>query len=437
MALRILIPLGLGGCLFLYLGYLNPFDVSFVYAPGRSLELSFTVLVLFSSFLGAFTLGIFYSFSSLGDYFELLGRRSQRKQSARNAKLLHEAHDLLNAEESKKALKALAKILSTEPKNLEALLLKGDILRREGRLKEALEAHSLAMAFHPADPKPVLRLKEDYLAGGLFDAAYKMLERVREKRPKDIGILTGMREIVEKTRDIKRAVVLQKEIVKYTSNQSSAQAERQKLAELLCKNAESMLEKGDESSAKRELNTARKIYPDFLPATMMLASVFLKETRVREAEKVFKKEFGRTNSIPILQKLARIYRETGREENIEKLYRWALTVVDGTPLSKYIFPFIFTGRIENGDFEGAEETLAEIEKHFGETAFYSLALGVLRLGTADGNTEAATALKKALLIERGEFVRYQCGRCGHLEGDYFASCPACGAWNSASARFRK
>ncbi len=437
MAFRILIPLGLGGCLFLYLGYLNPFDVSFAYAPGRSLELSFTILVLLSSFVGAFTLGIFYSFSSLDDYFAQWGRRSRSRQRIRNQKLLREADDLFNDEEFKKALRALDKILSTEPKNLEALLLKGDILRREGRLKEALEAHSIAMAFHPADLKPVVRLKEDYLSGGLFDAAYKMLERIREKRPKDTGILTGMREIAEKTRDFKRAVVLQKEIVKYTSNTPSAQAEKQKLAELLCKNAESMLEKGDDSSAKRELQTARKIYPDFLPATMMLGSVFLKETRVKEAEKVFKKEFGRTNSIPILQKLEQVYRETGREENVEKLYRWALTVVNGTPLSKYIFPFIFTSMIENGDFAGAEETLAEVEKHFGETAFYSLALGVLRLGTSDGNSEAATALKKALQIERSEFVRYQCGRCGHLEGDYFAACPACGAWNSAAARFRK
>lgn len=436
MTFRLLVPLIAAFFFFLYLAYLNPWQVAFVYAPGRSMQIPFAVLLLLAFFAGAFVLGIFHILSSVGNYMEGVWESLRQKKLGRIEKRLKEASDLAGAGSAQKALKSLEKVLSKDPKNLEALLLKGNLLREMRLYKEALDAHSLALAFHPSNLEAIFNVKDDYISAGQLDAAYNMLERIRGRKPKDVEIMTQMREISERQGDLKRSIVLQREVLKHLKGEIKIIEERHKLAELYCANAKLLLKEEDSEAAKKELLSAAKVSPGFLPAATMLGQIAMVESRPQEAEKILKNEFKQTHSIALLQRLEEIYRRAGEGEKIGKLYQWGTSVMNNEPDGLYLLLFSVMNQIENGDFVGAERTLNKANVHFSGTTLYNLARGAIEMGNAGEKSPSAAAFKKALEIEWARFLRYRCKRCGHDSRDYFEECPSCGSWDSALPEFK-
>ncbi|GMT42986.1 MAG: lipopolysaccharide assembly protein B [bacterium] len=432
MVFRFFLPLILVFLFFLYLAYLNPGSINFAYAPDRSVSIPIVALVMLSFLAGVLSLSIVNLFKSFGWYLSGIKERLRRRKQRRIQNRISKAREKSEQGKTQKALSGVEKALSSDPANFDALILKGNLLRAMGKNKKALEAHSRALAHRPSDINATLQLKEDYRNAGNMDTAYRLLEQMRGRMPKDVTLLSEMRDIRESQKDFKHAIVLQKELLNLTSGADEQKAEILRTARLYYLNAGSLAESGNTKEATKELEKAVKVMPGFLPASITLADLAVKRGGIRDAEAVLKKEFRLSHSIIPLCKLEEIYNALGRNEKTEEMYRWAMTIVQGI---RILLLFIAMAQIRKSDFSSAERTLKDAEDKFGKLAVYQLMAGIVELNTVDSDTFSGDYFKKALEAEWGSFVQYQCGDCRLRKMEYFPQCPSCKQWGSAEAKF--
>ena len=436
MAFRLFIPLFLIFAAFLYLAYLNPGSVDFVYIPGTVVSVPITALAMLAFVAGAASMFILYSFKFFGDYLASLQLRYDLFRKSRVEKRLHKARQMAGKGKLQRAVTDVDKALADDPKNFDALTLKGTLLRKLGDSRKALEAHSLALAQRPSETDATMQLKEDYMAAGQIDSAYKLLEQVRGRSPKNVTVLREMTAISRKLGKFKRAIVLQKEIVKLTSGTSEINAERDNSAQLFYLRGEQLVAEGKTDEAQREFAGAVKIRPGFLPAVLKMAEIAMRGKGLVEAEGILRREFKRSGSIIVLRRLEECYRQVEKESDVEQLYRWALSL---SPNEKLLKIFIAMAQIDKSDYKSAETSLKEVEQEFGQFTLFNLALGVAMRGIVElegsDRTLRSDRFKKALEQEWKIFMHYHCSSCRHQAVDYFARCPVCGKWNSAEPQF--
>ncbi|MDH5542841.1 MAG: tetratricopeptide repeat protein [Nitrospinota bacterium] len=437
MAFRLLTPLLLAFSFFLYLGYLNPSNLSFAYAPDKTINLPFVVVLLIAFFSGALSFAIFNAFFYIGQYLDLLSERYSLFRKGRSERKVRDAIEKMEGGRNAKALKSVEKALAIDPGNFEALMLKGNILRDEGKFKDAVEIHSLALAQRPKDKEAIIQLNRDYAKARRPDAAYRILERARVLHPDDTEIMENMRDLAETMGDLKRSIVLQKETIKRLKNKEATAKGQEVLATLHCKHALELLRKRDSVKAEDELVMAGRVSPGFLPAAVLLANIAVESSRPDDAEKLLRREFKRTHSIALLRKLETVFMNEGMKENAVDLYRWAMGNMGETPASKRLLIFLAMAQIKSGDHIGADGTLNRASKEFESAAIYNLARGVVEISLLPETDKSEKVyvvyerFKKALHAEWDSYLRYICGSCGWNDGEYFIYCPKCRTWNSA------
>ncbi len=369
MAFRLFVPLLLIFFLFLYAAILNPGEVRFFYAPGSSLSIPYIGLVMASFLAGTLSLSLVYFFKGVGDLINDFAAMLRRWRSARMEISLVKAGVRAGQGNLDKAMRMVEKVILQKPEHFDAIMLRGDILHKMGRAKDALVAHSLALSIRPADIIAILRIKDDYRASGNLAAAYRLLEQVRGRDMHDAAILAEMRDISLMSGEFHRATVLQKEILALADSPVSAKAEQVKLAEVYCLYGEQLMAEGKFDLARENFLMASKVEPDYISAAMLLCDALLGLSLRAEAEELLKNLFRNTGSLIPLPKLAAI-----SADGSEAVYAWAAHTRDRV---------------------------------------------------------AVEPLAKALGSGKENLVHYRCEACDAQEGSYFPQCPSCGGWNTA------
>jgi len=438
MVFRLVVPLATALAFFLFLGYLNPDQVTFRYALGgnRFITLPLLVLLLLAGFAGAFMLGVFLSLGSVGDYFKNISSKFGSKRKEKQAKNLEVAKKQIEAGKLQKALKITRRLLSQDKKNLGALILKGNILRDTGKFQEALDTHSYALACNPSNEEVIIQLKDDYLSAGHPDAAYKMLEKVRGRDPRNIEIMIQMRDISFKQSEMKRTYMLQKEIINNIKDKKTLAVERERLAKFHAISATKEVKKGDIKMAKNEIHSSLWASPNFIPAILMSCDIALWENNKNEAKKILKSGFRQTFALPLLQRIEELLREDGEELEIPKLYHWAGNLMGDDKTAKYLLFFLIKAELDQWNLHDADETLKLAGRHFSQTTLFNLARGIVDMGDDGDSMHSTQSFKKAFDIEWKEFLSYNCQKCGYSFSKYFPACPVCMEWNSAKPTFK-
>ncbi|MBI5178322.1 MAG: hypothetical protein HZA04_03580 [Nitrospinae bacterium] len=370
MAFRLFLPLFFIFFAFLYIALLNPGTVEFQYAPGHTVALPHVALVMFAFLAGTLSLSLVYFFKGVGDVANDMANMFRRLRAARIEGSLLKARQKAGQGQMDKAMRLLENIISKKPGLFEAHLLHGEVLRKTGRAREALRAHSQALALDPANLGAIIQIKEDYMALGEHEAAYRLLEQVRGRMPEDHAVLAEMRDVSVQLGEFHRAAVLQREILSLTADAVSQKAEQVKMAETYCLFAEQLLADGRFDAARDQLDMALKVEPDFVCAAMLLASALQGLSRHDEAGAVLRRQFERTHSPVALLKLAQM--DPG---NREELFARARGIA---PEEKGLEPVL-------------------------------------------------------IALENARGLRYRCAACDAVENSYFPQCPSCGNWNTANA----
>jgi len=109
-----------------------------------------------------------------------LREKRRREKEEKTRELYIKAMEQLSQGKPEEAFSTIEKILEEDPKNYQALLAGGDILRLRGKYEEAVNLHLSAKMINPSDPKLLLSLAQDYIGAGSPSSA---LTKGRERRP--------------------------------------------------------------------------------------------------------------------------------------------------------------------------------------------------------------------------------------------------------------
>jgi len=307
---------------------------------------------------------------------EIEKRRSTRR-------LFENVAELVRKEKWAEALEENDRILSVEPGNPEALYNKGVILYRLKEVDPAIEAIRQALEVDQRLQKGHYQLGVIYDDTGRYSEALKAYKKAFE-----------IDEETEEGKKAKERIDLLKPILE---------------AEVASKEAKELLEKEDIPGAIRHIESLLSIRPEDPNLYMILASLYLKVERIRDAAASLEKAATLSpKDISIRSLLARLYEGLKEYEKAAEVYRSLALLEEGTPggeqarakekemSMKHHFS---QGRMymEKRDFEGALVSIQEVLRISPDEPVALFNLGII-YDRLDRLEEAESTLRRAVEV---------------------------------------
>ena len=120
------------------------------------------------------------------------------------------------------------------------------------------------------------------------------------------------RDILEKQEKWEDLVLVQKTILKNERAEKDKNRERQNLVGYKYEYGRYCLENGDMDKAKKAFRTVLRLDKDFIPATLGLAEVLLREGEAEEAIELLDQSYNQTSSMIVLLRLEDLLISVGR-----------------------------------------------------------------------------------------------------------------------------
>lgn len=170
----------------------------------------------------------------------------------------------------------VAAVLAKDPKELEALLLKGDLARTKGSNPAAIAAYEAAVKESPRNFTARLGLTGAYIANRQFDLAQQQVDELKKQQPKQPGVNYMDALIAFNKKDLTRA--------NDAISLSLAAAPNSGLAQLLAGTISTALNQPEQAEA--HLREAIRLNPGSIYARRLLTSLYLRQRQAQKAEEV-------------------------------------------------------------------------------------------------------------------------------------------------------
>lgn len=426
MTFRVFVPLCVLFFSFLYFSLLNRAEVAFFYGSARSVNLPLATLLMAAFVAGAAGLAVVNLFGSLGDLLSGIDESLARWKTARARSGFARARELADRGAGPEALARLDKVLAAEPNNYDALMLKGDLLRKTGP-SAALGPHSLALAQKRTGPEAVLAVAGDYRAMGNIPAAMRCLALARGRSPENFALADALSSLHLETGDFAGAATLLKAFVETAKEDGPREAAKARLAEAATLGAEAMLAEGNADGALEQCALALSAAPDFLPAALLSARALALKGDAGASVERLRGIYGSTRNPAALVALdAAVHAASGPAESA----RVVAAAAPNDPLASLLAALRM---MDANDADGALRAMDKLPADVASLPVCLLAKEVLRLNAGAGpDTREIADIRTDLARERENMFRYRCGGCGADHASFFGQCPSCGAWNAAA-----
>jgi tetratricopeptide (TPR) repeat protein len=263
---------------------------------GKTYETPTIALVLLSGAIGAFTMLLVFVVRDTKKFLDTWQYQKKQKREAKVQELytkalthLHAHHDQAEAKE------LLQEILSEEPEYLNALLRLGDIASSEEDFQKAREYYQKAWDLNPQSLEALFALQRLMEKTGRWQDALRYIDEVLEIDEENLSALYKKREILEKLDRWDDLIIVQKAIFKNQHAEKDKSRERQNLVGYKYEYGRHSLENGDLEKAKKSFRTVLRLEKEFIPATLGLAEVLLREGEVEEATDLLEEKIGRAH----------------------------------------------------------------------------------------------------------------------------------------------
>ncbi len=336
-----------------------------------------------------------------------------------------------------KAASELEGVLAEKPEDFSTLLAYGEVLRHQGRSKEALEVHRRASVLYPRSVAVLYQLAEDYEVGGEIEVAQQIRDRVLRDFPgRGLQILRRRRNAAVGRREWREAGRLQERIEAMLA-ESGATVDLEREAGVATGLAYQV---GVDHLEADRLDEAAQIFtdilgehPQFLPARIMLGEVELLEGRQGAAVEVWRRGFAETGSPVFLQRIEDHFIESEQPvEGIETLHQLLASA------GNEILPRFFLGRLyaRLEMHEEALKVLTSLEDRIARAPGFHFLLGKLHARRGEMNRAVDALL--ACVAEAGiASVEYACRICRTSYPDWRDRCDVCGSWSSVDLQFEE
>ncbi|MBD3349791.1 MAG: tetratricopeptide repeat protein [Candidatus Eisenbacteria bacterium] len=335
--------------------------------------------------------------------------------------------DALIAGDREAALKHLALTVREDPRNVDAYVKLGNLLRERGQTKQAIQIHRelLVKRRLPAGVRSEVakNLALDYAEARRWADVIRQVRELPRGERSDERMLALARDAYEAVGDFDRAIARHRDILK------SGKSEEPSLGVYRAHAAVLALERGDSVRARSEFQTALKEDPAAAVASLYLGDIAAGAGDLERATGYWMKLVADRPDCAhlVFDRLEKAYYELGDFGRMMSIYQ---DVAAKAPTSVHTHRGLSRMLERKGDIEGAIEAAREAVKHEGDTLAGHRQL-VDVLVRSERFEEAARAAEELLSARALAGDEHPCPACGRRREKPGWRCPHCGAWTDA------
>ncbi len=407
-----------------------------------------TTVKLWLVLLGVFLVGLLPPLTSLlvGSLKRDLALRGERRQQ-RDAESLdrsfNRAVDFQADGQWARAATELEAVLAGRPDDFSSLVRYGEVLRRLGRVDEALDIHRRASACYPRSVAALYQLVEDYEVRGETEVAREIRNRVMREFPGlGLDVLRRRRNAALAGRQWSIAAELQQRIDGLLG-EATQQAGGPALVEaqneigvrrgLDYQNAVAALEEDriDEAIERFEGLLAQECR--FIPAAIMLGEAELVRDNAEKAIEVWLRGYHETGSPIFLQRIEDHFIERAQPRRAIETLRRLVAEADRDVLLRFFLGRLYY-RLEMHD--DALKVLEGLSEPLAASPTFHFLIGRIRQRRGESAAALAAFQTCAHCVGVPE-VQFQCKVCRVTSSEWSDRCEACGSWNSVELRLEE
>jgi lipopolysaccharide biosynthesis regulator YciM len=402
-------------------------EVTTIKVPfGKTYEISKIALLLLSSAAGALAMLIIITIRDAKRFINNWQYQKKQKKEAEVQESYSKALNSLLAQNEDEAKGFLQGVLSKEPEHLDALLRLGDVAVSEEDFQKAAEYYQKARNLNPQNLETLFSMERLMEKTGRWSDALHYLEEILDIDEENLSALYRKRGLLERQGRWDELVSVQKLILKNEHTEKDKTRERQNLVGYKYEYGRQSLENGDLEKAKKAFRTVLRLDKDFIPASLGLAEVLLREGENEEAVNLLEKSFEETSSMITLARLEDLLINLGEPARLIRIYKNNLLKHPQDLGIKFFLGKLFY-RLEMID--DAFETLLSIDT--GGAAYPELhqLMGSLYLKRHQPD-KAVQEFRKSLDMKVALKQPYCCRECGHISPEWSGRCESCKKWNT-------
>jgi len=383
-------------------------------------------LILLSSLAGMVAMLIYFVIRDTKRFIDSWQYQRRQKQEVKVQELYSRALNSILAHNEEAAREALEGILSEEPDHVDALLRLGDTYASEEDYPKASTYYQKAKIINPHNIETLFAIGNTLEKTGRWPEALKYLEEILDLDDANLTAMHRKRTILERQGRWDDLVYLQKAILKHEHTEKDKKRENQNLIGYKYEYGRNSLENNQLEKAKKAFKTVLRLDKDFIPATLGLAEVMLREGESEEAVNLLEKAYENSSSKIVLARLEDLLISLGEPSRLIGIYKSSISKNPHDPVTKFFLGKVFY-RLEMVD--DAFEILSGIDTGSMQYPELHLLLGNLFM-RRNQPEKAAREYKRVIEIKKSLRLPYCCGQCRHQSDEWSGRCPACKGWNT-------
>jgi len=402
-------------------------EVTTVKIPlGDVYEMPKFALILFSIVVGILVTLIFFAIRDTKKFIDNWQVQKRHKQDIKVQELYSKALNSILAHNEDAAKESLEGILAEEPDHVGALLRLGDIYASEDDYKNANTYYQKAKIINSQNIETLFAIENLMEKTGRWSDALKYLEDILEIDDTNLTAMYRKRSILEKQSRWDDLVYLQKAILKHEHTEKDKKREHLNLVGYKYEYGRYSLENNQLEKAKKAFKTVLRIEKDFIPATLGVAEVMLREGESEEAANLLENTYETTSSKIILARLEDLLITLGEPSRLIRVYKNSISKNPNDSVIKFFLGKLFY-RLEMID--DALDTLSSIDT--GGLLYPELhqLLGNLYMRRSQPE-KAVGEFKRAVDIKMSLRLPYCCNNCGYSSPEWSGRCISCRQWGT-------
>ena len=385
-------------------------------------------LVLLSGAVGALAMLLVFMVRDTKKFLDSWQYQKKQKKEAKVQELYSKALNYLHAHHNQMRLKNCLRKFYQKSQNILMHCFSSEILPF---LKRIFRRHANTIRRHgtliPRALKHLFAMERLMERTGRWPDALRYIEEILDKDEGNLSALYKKRDILERLDRWDDLIFVQKAILKNEHTEKDRNRERQNLVGYKYEYGRHSLENGELEKAKKAFRTVLRLEKDFIPATLGLAEVLLREGETEEAINLLEKSYEQTSSMIVLSRLEDLLINVGEPARLIRIYKNSLSKNPQDPLMKFFLGKLYY-RLEMID--DAFETLTSIDT--GGTAYPELHQLMGNLYMKRNQIDRAVyEFKKALDVYKPVFsLSYRCKDCGYMSSEWSGRCTNCKKWST-------
>lgn len=393
---------------------------------GDIYELPKIALILFSSVFGASVVLFAFLVRDTKKYIDTWQHQRKQKQAAKVQELYSKALNSLLANDNEAAKDALEGILVEEPGHISALLRLGDIHASDEDYQKANTYYQKAYTIKHQNLETLFALETLMEKTDRWSEALKYLDDILDIADSNMTALHKKRDILEKQGRWDDLIYLQKTIIKHARAEKDKKREQENLVGFKYEYGRYSLENNQLEKAKKAFKTVLRLEREFVPATLGIAEVMLRENESEAAINLLEKSYEATGSKIVLARLEDLLISLGEPARLISIYKTSISRNPQDQIAKFFLGKLYY-RLEMID--DAFEVLTSIDPGVASYPELYQLLGNLFM-RRNQPENAVREFKKVIESRSSLRLPYCCTNCGHDSIEWSGRCASCKQWST-------